>query len=114
MTKPAWSSSARHPLRKTLASGSCSCGAQRSARAARLAFRSQQGRECSIGDVGKTAEPLEAGRSALQRHAWPEALALLKQSAAADTLDAAGLEILADAAWWMAQPADSLAARERA
>ena len=64
--------------------------------------------------MGKTAEPLEAGRSALQRHAWPEALALLKQADAANTLDAAGLEILADAAWWMAQPADSLAARERA
>jgi class 3 adenylate cyclase len=64
--------------------------------------------------MGKTAEPLEAGRNALDRHAWPEALALLKQADAANALDAAGLEMLADAAWWMAQAADSLAARERA
>ena len=64
--------------------------------------------------MGRTAEPLEAGRSALERHAWPEALALLKQADAANALDADGLEMLADAAWWMAQPADSLVARERA
>lgn len=48
------------------------------------------------------------------RHAWADALALLKQADAANELDADGLEMLADAAWWMAQPADSLAARERA
>jgi class 3 adenylate cyclase len=64
--------------------------------------------------MGKTAEPLEAGRSAIERHAWPEAVALLKQADAANALDAAGLEMLADAAWWVAQPAESLGARERA
>jgi class 3 adenylate cyclase len=64
--------------------------------------------------MGKTAEPLEAGRSAIERHAWPEALALLKQADAANSLDAAGFEMLADAAWWMAQPDESLGARERA
>ena len=68
---------------------------------------------CS-GDMGKTAEPLEAGRSAIERHAWPEAVALLKQADAANALDAAGLEMLADAAWWVAQPDESLGARERA
>ncbi len=65
-------------------------------------------------DMGKIASPLEAGRNALERHAWAEALALLKQADVANELDADGLEMLADAAWWMAQPADSLAARERA
>ncbi len=65
-------------------------------------------------DMGKTATPLEAGRSAMERHAWAEALALLKQADVANELDADGLEMLADAAWWMAQPADSLVARERA
>jgi class 3 adenylate cyclase len=64
--------------------------------------------------MGKTAEPLEAGRSAMERHAWTEAFALLKQADAAKTLDASGLEMLADAAWWVAQPDDSLEARERA
>jgi class 3 adenylate cyclase len=65
-------------------------------------------------EMGKTTTTLEAGRSALERHAWAEALALLKQADLANELDADGLEMLADAAWWMAQPADSLAARERA
>jgi class 3 adenylate cyclase len=64
--------------------------------------------------MGKTATPRDAGRSALERHAWAEALALLKQADAAGELDAEGLEMLGDAAWWMAQPADALAARERA
>ena len=64
--------------------------------------------------MGTTVTPLEAGRSAMDRHAWAEALPLLKQAEAAGDLDAEGLEMLADAAWWMAQPADSLAARERA
>jgi hypothetical protein len=48
--------------------------------------------------VGKTSAPLEAGRSALERHAWAEALAQLKQADAEKPLDAAGLEMLADAA----------------
>ena len=64
--------------------------------------------------MGKTTTPLEAGRNALERHAWAEALALLKQADASKELDAEGLEMLADAAWWMGQPADSVTIRERA
>src|SRR6185503_14228104 len=64
--------------------------------------------------VGTTSTSFEAGRSALERHAWAEALALFKQADAAKELSAEGLEMLAEAAWWMAQPADALAARERA
>jgi class 3 adenylate cyclase len=64
--------------------------------------------------VRTASASFEAGRSALERHSWAEALALFKQADAAKELDAEGLEMLADAAWWMAQPVDSLAARERA
>lgn len=64
--------------------------------------------------MGRTAEPLEAGREAMGRHAWPEAVGLLKQADATNALDADGLEMLADAAWWVAQPDESLGARERA
>lgn len=64
--------------------------------------------------MGKTATPLEAARAALERHAWADAFALLKEADGESALDADGLEMLADAAWWMGQPADSLAARERA
>jgi class 3 adenylate cyclase len=64
--------------------------------------------------MGTTATAREAGRSALERHDWTEALAQLKQADAANELDGDGLEMLAEAAWWMAQPADSIAARERA
>jgi class 3 adenylate cyclase len=60
------------------------------------------------------AETLEDARAALDRHAWADALALLRQADAAKGLDAEGLEMLADAAWWMAEPDESLAARERA
>lgn len=59
-------------------------------------------------------DSLEEARKALERHAWGDALTLLRQADAATGLDAEGLEMLADAAWWMAQPAESLAARERA
>lgn len=64
--------------------------------------------------MGNTATAVEAGRKALERHAWAEALTQLKQADAARELDAEGLEMLADAAWWMAEPAVSVAARERA
>jgi class 3 adenylate cyclase len=60
------------------------------------------------------AETLVDARKALARHAWAEASALLRQADAANGLDAEGLEMLADASWWLAQPDDSLAARERA
>ncbi|HYU81234.1 MAG TPA: hypothetical protein VFA31_00700, partial [Candidatus Polarisedimenticolia bacterium] len=60
------------------------------------------------------ADTLDDARKALDRHAWAEALTLLRQADAASGLDAEGLEMLADAAWWMAEPDESLAARERA
>ena len=60
------------------------------------------------------ADTLEEARKALDHHAWADALALLRQADATKTLDAEGLEMLADAAWWMAEPDESLAARERA
>jgi class 3 adenylate cyclase len=60
------------------------------------------------------ADTLEEARKALERHAWADALTLLRQADVAKTLDAEGLEMLADAAWWMAEPDESLAARERA
>ena len=57
---------------------------------------------------------MEEARKALDRHAWNEALTLLRQADATNGLDGEGLEMLADAAWWMAEPDESLAARERA
>ena len=60
------------------------------------------------------ADTLEEARKALDRHAWADALTLLRQANATKSLDAEGLEMLADAAWWMAEPDESLAARERA
>jgi class 3 adenylate cyclase len=60
------------------------------------------------------ADTLEEARKALDRHAWADALTLLRQEDASKSLDAEGLEMLADAAWWMAEPDESLAARERA
>ena len=60
------------------------------------------------------SEALDEARKALERHAWGDALTLLRKADAAKGLDADGVEMLADAAWWMAQPDESLAARERA
>jgi class 3 adenylate cyclase len=60
------------------------------------------------------ADTLEEARKALDRHGWADALTLLRQADATKSLDAEGLEMLADAAWWMAEPDESLAARERA
>jgi class 3 adenylate cyclase len=59
-------------------------------------------------------QPLEEARKALERHAWADAWTQLRQADATKSLDAEGLEMLADAAWWMAEPDESLAARERA
>jgi hypothetical protein len=56
---------------------------------------------------------LADAKQALDRHDWNEALTLLRQADAAGGLDADGLGMLADAAWWMAQPDESVAARER-
>jgi len=59
-------------------------------------------------------DTLDEARKALDRHAWGDALNLLRQADATKSLDSEGLEMLADAAWWMALPDESLAARERA
>src|SRR3954468_16487795 len=67
-----------------------------------------------MGKMQIMGDPLEDARNALNRHAWADALALLRKEDAAKGLDAEGLEMLADAAWWMAEPDESLAARERA
>jgi class 3 adenylate cyclase len=64
--------------------------------------------------VKAVGETVAEARKALDRHTWSEALTLLRQADAASDLDAGGLEMLADAAWWMAEPNESLAARERA
>jgi class 3 adenylate cyclase len=57
---------------------------------------------------------LDGARKALDKHAWDDAFAILKRIDATTGLDAEGLEALADASWWTAQPAENIAARERA
>jgi class 3 adenylate cyclase len=64
--------------------------------------------------VEAVAGSVAEARKALDRHAWSEALTLLRQADKAGGLDGEALEMLADAAWWMAEPDESLAARERA
>jgi class 3 adenylate cyclase len=61
-------------------------------------------------DVGS----LEAGREAVDRHAWSEGYELLKESDTAGTIPPEDLERLAGAAWWMGQLDDCISARERA
>jgi class 3 adenylate cyclase len=54
------------------------------------------------------------GRAALERHAWRDAYEAFAVLDADGQLDAADLEALAEAAWWDALPAESIAAFERA
>jgi class 3 adenylate cyclase len=61
-------------------------------------------------DVGS----LEAGREAVDRHAWSEGYELLKESDTAGTMLPEDLERLAGAAWWMGQLDDCISARDRA
>lgn len=61
-----------------------------------------------------TADPLEAGRQAYGRKAWPEAYRLLKEADEAASLDAADLEALAKSAWWIGLPGEAIAVFERA
>jgi class 3 adenylate cyclase len=61
-------------------------------------------------DVGS----LEAGREAVDRHAWSEGYELLKESDTAGPIPPEDLERLAGAAWWMGQLDDCISARERA
>jgi class 3 adenylate cyclase len=61
-----------------------------------------------------STDPLEAGRQAYGRRAWPEAYRWLREADAERGLAAADLEALAKSAWWIGLAAESIAARERA
>jgi class 3 adenylate cyclase len=65
--------------------------------------------------VSRTSEDaLEAGRDALNRHAWGEAYDILKEADRTGSLSGAGLETLAEAAYWSAHPDETLELLERA
>lgn len=57
---------------------------------------------------------LEAGREAIGRHAWSDALELLSRADKTNGLSPEDLEGLAQAAWWMGHLDDCISARERA
>ena len=59
-------------------------------------------------------EPLQAGRDAAARRAWPEAHEALVAADAAGKLGPQDLELLAKASWWVGQQNPSIEARERA
>ena len=61
-----------------------------------------------------TVDPLEAGREAYERRAWPEAHRLLKDADAQGSLSPEDLEALAKSAWWVGLAGESIAVRERA
>ncbi len=63
------------------------------------------------GDANST---LQAGRDAIQRHAWKAAFDLLSAEDAAKGLSPDDLELLAQAAWWIGRLGACIAARERA
>src|SRR5918996_4903387 len=59
-------------------------------------------------------DSLEAGREAFRRNAWEEAFRLLSEADRSGRLAPEDLEMLGQAAWWVARPEDSVHARERA
>jgi class 3 adenylate cyclase len=61
-----------------------------------------------------TVDPLEAGREAYARRAWPEAYRLLLEADGGGGLDPEDLEALAKSAWWIGLATESIAAFERA
>jgi class 3 adenylate cyclase len=61
-----------------------------------------------------TADPIEAGRNALERHAWDEAYRILSEADRAGTLTGEGLDLLAEAAYWSAHPDETVEYLERA
>jgi class 3 adenylate cyclase len=61
-----------------------------------------------------TVDPLEAGRDAYARRAWPEAYRLLLEADGEGGLDPEDLEALAKSAWWIGLATESIAAFERA
>ncbi|MGH2701089.1 MAG: adenylate/guanylate cyclase domain-containing protein [Actinomycetota bacterium] len=58
--------------------------------------------------------PLQAGRDAIERHAWREAFDLLTEADKAERLTPDDLMGLGEAAWWLGQLDESIAAKERA
>ena len=64
--------------------------------------------------MSQLADQVEAAREALDRHAWREALDLLKEADSAKALSAEELELLAEAATWAAELKDAMSAIERA
>jgi class 3 adenylate cyclase len=64
--------------------------------------------------VSSTAESVEAGREALERHAWQEAYDILSEADRTGSLSGAGLELLAEAAYWSAHPEETIELLERA
>ncbi len=64
--------------------------------------------------AGNVDKALEAGRDAIQRHAWIEACDLLSAEDTAKGLSPDDLELLAQAAWWIGRLGTCIAARERA
>lgn len=60
-----------------------------------------------------TADPIEAGRDALDRHAWEEAYGILSEADRAGPLSGEGLELLASAAYWSAHPDETVEYLER-
>jgi class 3 adenylate cyclase len=61
-----------------------------------------------------TVDPLEAGREAYARRAWPEAYRLLQEADGGGRLEPGDLEALAKSAWWVGRADESIAAFERA
>ena len=61
-----------------------------------------------------TQSAIVDGREAAGRYAWSEALDLLGQASARESLGPDDLMLLADSAWWMGKMRDCIAARERA
>jgi class 3 adenylate cyclase len=65
--------------------------------------------------MSRTSEDaLEAGRDALERHAWQEAYQILSEADRTGALSGNGLEILAEAAYWSAHPDETIDLLERA
>jgi class 3 adenylate cyclase/tetratricopeptide (TPR) repeat protein len=67
-----------------------------------------------VDEVLTTVDPLEAGREAYVRRAWPEAHRLLKEADVRSGLEPEDLEALAKSAWWIGLAGESIAVRERA
>jgi class 3 adenylate cyclase len=68
----------------------------------------------TIISVSRVADPIEAGRDALQRRQWREAYDLLMEADQAGSLSADGIHLLAEAAWWAGQPDGEIELSERA